>query len=307
MLTALLGIPIYAFIAVALGVFGSNPLEQQQAHKVKPAFVYLFMTLSGLYVYAVVTPDLLQRVIFIVLALLLAFALWQKARDQLPYLLDPDASPPSRVSTADGLIAAMVFFVLQAITLMIIAGSSAGITGIKVLLAFCIAGGLTYALMRWVYKRAGTLDVPRWWSEAPNRALLGIAAGLAAGAVAVIYLYFIHLAGWVDNAMAERSAFIQLGWWVLPLALIAAPIFEEFIFRGIVFGGLRRSFGLMPAALASAAIFAVMHPAVSIAPVFLLGVVAALVYERSRSLLAPMLTHATYNACATLGAQYLVY
>jgi hypothetical protein len=30
MLTALLGIPIYAFIAVALGVFGSNPLEQQQ-------------------------------------------------------------------------------------------------------------------------------------------------------------------------------------------------------------------------------------------------------------------------------------
>ena len=29
MLTALLGIPIYAFIAVALGVFGSNPLEQQ--------------------------------------------------------------------------------------------------------------------------------------------------------------------------------------------------------------------------------------------------------------------------------------
>jgi membrane protease YdiL (CAAX protease family) len=249
----------------------------------------------------------MQRVIFIVLALLLAFALWQKARDQLPYLLDPDASPPSRVSTADGLIAAMVFFVLQAISLMIIAGSSAGITGIKVLLAFCIAGGLTYALMRWVYKRAGTLDVPQWWGAAPNRAPLGIAAGLAAGAGAVIYLYFINLAGWVDNAMAERSSFIHLGWWVLPLALIAAPIFEEFIFRGIVFGGLRRSFGLVPAALASAAIFAVMHPALSIAPVFLLGVVAALVYERSRSLLAPMLTHAAYNACATLGAQYLVY
>ena len=28
-LTAFLGIPIYAFIAVALGIFGSNPLEQQ--------------------------------------------------------------------------------------------------------------------------------------------------------------------------------------------------------------------------------------------------------------------------------------
>ena len=33
MLTALLGIPIYAFIAVALGVFGSNPLEQHRTRR----------------------------------------------------------------------------------------------------------------------------------------------------------------------------------------------------------------------------------------------------------------------------------
>ena len=307
MLTALLGIPIYAFIAVALGVFGSNPLEQHQAQKVKPAFVYLFMTLSGLYVYAVVTPNLVQRVIFIVLALLLAFALWQKARDQLPYLLDPDASPPSRVSTSDGLIAAMVFFVLQAISLMIIAGSSAGITGVKVLIAFCIAGGLTYALMRWVYKRAGTLDVPRLWGEPPRLLLPGIGAGLAAGAVALVYLYLINQAGWLRDAAAEQRSLVHMGWWVLPLALIAAPIFEEFIFRGIVFGGLRRSFGLAPAAIASAAIFAVMHPALGMAPVFLLGIATAVVYDRSRSLLAPMLTHAAYNATAILGARYLIY
>ena len=75
MLTALLGIPIYAFIAVALGVFGSNPLEQQQHQKVKPAYVYLYMTLAGLYVYAIVTPHPAQRLIFMVLSLLLAFAL----------------------------------------------------------------------------------------------------------------------------------------------------------------------------------------------------------------------------------------
>jgi ABC-2 type transport system permease protein len=31
--------------------------------------------------------------------------------------------------------------------------------------------------------------------------------------------------------------------------------------------------------------------------VFVLGVTAALVYERTRSLLAPMLVHAVYNAC----------
>jgi hypothetical protein len=306
MLTALLGIPIYAFIAVALGVFGSNPLEQQQNQKVKPAYVYLYMSLAGLYIYAVVTPDLSQRLIFMTLTLLLAFALWQKARDQLPYLLDPDASPPPRVSTSDGLIAAMVFFVTQAIVTLIttslLEGRGRQATGAAVLIAFAIAGGLTYLLMRWVYAKAKTRDVPRIGGNAP---LLGVAAGLAAGLVSLGYLYAIDAAGILEDAIRERRSFLNLGWWILPLALIAAPLFEEFIFRGLIFGGLRRSFGVWPAALASAALFAIVHPTISIVPVFVLGVCAALVYDRSRSLLAPMLTHAVYNACA-IGAQLLL-
>jgi ABC-2 type transport system permease protein len=301
MLTALLGIPIYAFIAVALGVFGSNPLEQQQNQKVKPAYVYLYMTLSGLYVYAVVTPNLAQRLIFMILTLLLAFALWQKARDQLPYLLDPDASPPPRVSTSDGLIAAMVFFVVQAVASAVIVGRGGRVHGAAVLVAFTIAGALTYLLMRWVYARSKTQDVPRILA-APARPLLGIGAGLGAGLLAFVYLYGIQVTGQLEKALADNDAMVHLGLWVLPLGLIAAPLFEEFIFRGLIFGGLRRSFGVWPATLASAAVFAIMHPAISMVPVFLMGVCAALVYERTRSLLAPMLTHAVYNACA-IGAQ----
>ncbi len=38
----------------------------------------------------------MQRVIFMVLSLLLSFALWQKARDRVPYLLDADVAPPPR-------------------------------------------------------------------------------------------------------------------------------------------------------------------------------------------------------------------
>jgi membrane protease YdiL (CAAX protease family) len=308
MVTALLGIPIYAFIAVALGVFGSNPLEQQQNHKVKPAYVYLYMMLSALYVYAVVTPDLTQRLIFMVLTLLLAFALWQKARDQLPYLLDPDASPPPRVSLSDGLIAVMVFFVLQAIIALlankVLGGGRA--TGAALLLAFGLAGALTYLLMRWVYARARTRDVPRLLQPGSKQPWLGVAAGLGAGLFAAAYLYVAGLAGWLDDLTRERQAFAQLGLWVLPLALVAAPLFEEFIFRGLIFGGLRRSFGPWPAMLASAALFAVMHAALSLVPVFVLGVVCAWVYERTRGLLAPMLAHATYNACA-IGAQFYLY
>ena len=298
-LTAVLGIPIYAFIAVALGVFGSNPLEQQQNHKVKPAYVYLYMSLAGLYIYAVVTPNLAQRVIFMVLTVLLALALWQKARDQLGYLLDPDASPPPRVSTSDGMIAAMLFFVAQAIAGAIIIGKGRP-TGASTLVAFTIAGAITYGLMRSVYAKAKTRGVPHMLADASvgeaSRPLLGLAGGLAAAAAALVYLFVLQKFGLPGKA-APEGPFELLGWWIVPIAVIAAPIFEEFIFRGLIFGGLRRSFGVWPATLASAAVFAIVHPALSMAPVFILGVCAAWVYERTRSLLAPMIAHAAYNVC----------
>jgi membrane protease YdiL (CAAX protease family) len=132
--------------------------------------------------------------------------------------------------------------------------------------------------------------------------LLGVAVGLLAGAAGVIYLYGLDAFDLLDSAMREGKSYTSLGLWTLPLALIAAPLFEEFIFRGLIFGGLRRSFGVWPAALASAAVFAIVHPAFSILPVFVLGVCAALVYDRTRSLLAPMIVHAVYNA-VVIGAQ----
>jgi hypothetical protein len=64
----------------------------------------------------------------------------------------------------------------------------------------------------------------------------------------------------------------------------------------LIFGGLRRSLGLGASVLASAAIFALVHPAASVIPVFGLGVAAALVYERTGFLLGPMVVHAVYNA-----------
>jgi len=227
--------------------------------------------------------------------------LWQKARDRLGYLLDPDVAPPSRVSTSDGLIAAMVFFVVQAIVIAI--GGSSGAT---VVVAFSIAGAFTYALMRYVYARSHTEGVPRFMGEGLrlSRGLLtGLGAGLAAAAVAVAYLLALRNSPLLEEAK-QASSYADLGLWVLPLALVAAPVFEEFIFRGLIFGGLRRSFGSWPAALASAAIFACMHPPISILPVFALGLATAYAYDRSRGLLAPMIAHASYNACV-IAAQAL--
>ena len=79
-------------------------------------------------------------------------------------------------------------------------------------------------------------------------------------------------------------------------AIGAAPLFEEFIFRGLIMGGLRRSLGAAASIVGSAAVFAIVHPPVSLIPVFGLGLCAGIAYERSKMLLAPMVAHSIYNA-----------
>jgi hypothetical protein len=96
--------------------------------------------------------------------------------------------------------------------------------------------------------------------------------------------------------MREAASELSANLWIYALAVLAAPIFEEFIFRGLIFGGLRRSLGALPAILASAAVFAIVHPPASMIPVFGLGVCAALAFDRTKMLLAPMIAHAIYNA-----------
>jgi membrane protease YdiL (CAAX protease family) len=99
-----------------------------------------------------------------------------------------------------------------------------------------------------------------------------------------------------DAGAAARIPEGAVALWLGAVAILAAPVFEEFIFRGLLFGGLRRSFGPLAAVLASAAIFAIVHPPISMIPVFAMGVVAAFVYNRTRMLAAPIVVHAIYNA-----------
>jgi hypothetical protein len=302
----LVGVPIFATIAVALGVFGCDPLAQDVRRRVRPTYLYLYMMLVSLYAYAIFSGTIWQRGALLILSALLAVALWQKARDHLPYLLDPSASPPAYVSLADGLIAALLFFVLQALLALFAMqlASPHMLTTNLVWIAFCGAGAVTYGAMRLVYWRAHTAGVPRVWATGLPRALVwGIVGGIAASVAGLLYIE-VALALNLFPGLRRASLLPNLDatLWLAAIAIVAAPIFEEFIFRGLVFGGLRRSFGFIPAALASAAIFAIVHPPPSVIPVFLMGLAAAFAYEQTRMLAAPMTVHALYNA-AVLGFQ----
>jgi ABC-2 type transport system permease protein len=293
----LLGVPIYTAIAVSLGVYGCDPLAQEAGAKLRPTYMYLYLMLAGLYTYAIYSSQWSQRLVLIVLSGLLGLALWQKARDELPYLLDPAASPPARVSTSDGVIAAMIFFVLQGVVVAIVMSTQHRLSGGELITAYSIGGATAFILLRYIYWRVKTQDVPRILGAGIGRAIgTGAAAGILAAGGGILYLYVLKRLDLMQDLLREANSGMSGKVWIPILAIAAAPLFEEFIFRGLIFGGLRRSMGALPAILASAAVFAIVHPPASMIPVFGLGVCAAFAYERSRILLAPMLAHAIYNA-----------
>jgi ABC-2 type transport system permease protein len=303
----LAGIPVFSVIAVALGVFACDPLAQDVRTKVRPSYLYLYMLLASLYGYAIYTSVWSQKLVVMVLTAALAQALWQKARDELPYLLDASAAPPARVSTSDGLMAAMLFFVLQAIAGYLLIKGAQVPPGQAVVLAFGAAGALVYGLARLIYWRGKTHGVPRLLGTATPRALAtGLVAGLFAAALGVGYMWLLrHSPLWGELALDKATLVIPLPW-MGALALVAAPLCEEFIFRGLIFGGLSRSMKLLPAMVLSAAVFAIVHPPASMLPVFVLGLCTAWAYQRSKALIAPMLVHAIYNGvviAAALAAQ----
>lgn len=80
-------------------------------------------------------------------------------------------------------------------------------------------------------------------------------------------------------------------------AVVLAPIIEEIIFRACIYRFLKGQMSILLAQLLSATLFALVHAnLLSFAPLMLVGILLARNYERSGSLLIPILFHAFFNA-----------
>jgi membrane protease YdiL (CAAX protease family) len=96
------------------------------------------------------------------------------------------------------------------------------------------------------------------------------------------------------------SAWAPAGWTRFGLFLlvaVSAPLVEETFFRGILYGALRRRFGVAAGIIGSSGIFAILHPQLPLGflPIFTLGALLAGLYEWRRSLLPGMLFHGVNN------------
>jgi membrane protease YdiL (CAAX protease family) len=80
-------------------------------------------------------------------------------------------------------------------------------------------------------------------------------------------------------------------------AVILAPVAEEFIFRGVLFTFVKQNGFPKSAWIGVSALFALIHGDAAIfIPLFGLSLVLTWLYEMTDSLLAPMFTHALFNA-----------
>jgi hypothetical protein len=178
-----------------------------------------------------------------------------------------------------------------------------------VLSQIVFALGWSAALLIW-FRRVRGLDVGVLFGI---RAMpLGKVIGFALGAIAPAFLVVIVvnmgavelLRGvWPDVSPQqvvkafETSGSVPVRLLMGFAAVVAAPLSEELLFRGLLYGVCKRFTDSWFAAIATSLLFASVHMHVgSFIPLFALALILVAVYEITGSLLVPILMHAFFNA-----------
>ncbi|MDD5707112.1 MAG: type II CAAX endopeptidase family protein [Kiritimatiellae bacterium] len=123
-----------------------------------------------------------------------------------------------------------------------------------------------------------------------------------------ISIALMDSAGWpVDPQEALELLFDgrmhgALRLWLILVATLAAPVFEEALFRGTLLPALARGGSSWRAVLLSSLLFAAIHlHAGAFLPLFGVGVACALGYMATGHLLTPVIMHALFNAASLTG------
>jgi len=137
--------------------------------------------------------------------------------------------------------------------------------------------------------------------------ILGLAVLLYLAALPILWFYsllyqiFLNHLGYSFYLQDVTQIFlIPLPWLtriaVYVVAVVAAPVFEEIVFRGLLFPWLVRRVGFWPGVTMVSALFAGMHLHVpSLLPLFILSILFCVAYARTRSLWVPIGMHACFN------------
>lgn len=129
-------------------------------------------------------------------------------------------------------------------------------------------------------------------SEAINISLLGVGISVVVSILTVILQILIpSYTNIQDQLMSTHNSVFQL---IIVILLI--PIYEEILFRYVIFGYLKENYNIVCAVIGQALAFGFFHlNIVQGIYTFLLGIALALVYMYSESLIGSIILHIVFN------------
>lgn len=258
----------------------------------------------------------------VVYSWLTSAAMWQNFRARMPYLIDPwsEKLPPAP-TLMHAMIAVSAMVEVTSIPLAVVIGF-AGQEHLMFARALCygIVGAFTAVFTdhwlagRGVHRR----DLLRWGDRYPGEPITtavipqdsglpiarvlslsvgsGVLLGLMGWAYSSVIIQFPEVSKDFAEGLAHLARHPNERWWMLVMAVVFAPLAEEYLFRGLLFRALDREWGGWKAIGASAAFFAIYHSPAAWVPVFAVGFFNAWLFKASRRLWPCVIVHATYNA-----------
>jgi len=218
-------------------------------------------------------------------------------------------------SCYSGALVAQVLFVNAGLGLLDLAGLTEETTPVTFLTLRSALGllGLLAAGLLALYR----LDDPGLVGIAPpTRRDIGLVVGgfaLLAGLQFVVGALFDQFGVEIaENVIVERGReHPELFLVLVPVQFLVTGPAEEVLFRGVVQGLLRRTYGVVPGVVLASVLFALFHLPVfvggAVLPgllvVALSGLVLGALYEYSRTLVVPILAHALWNGLV-FGREY---
>lgn len=151
----------------------------------------------------------------------------------------------------------------------------------------------------------GKVSVPEALRRLGVRGFGGEAIGWM---VVATIVYLIFAAAYAGIFGVPEQEDIAEGFGALPvqilLIVIAAPISEELLFRGLIFGGIRKHMPRIAAALLAGLIFGALHALTGLSavpPLIFFGFVLCLLYEKTGSIVPGIILHMLNNSVALIG------
>jgi membrane protease YdiL (CAAX protease family) len=123
---------------------------------------------------------------------------------------------------------------------------------------------------------------------------------LMAGTIALLFGIISPIGNLIPMPESIKKAFMdfgsQTGIFAFSLMVIAAPILEELIFRGIILDGLLKQYSPVKSILISSLLFGLVHlNPWQFVTGFIIGIFSGWVYYETRSLTLSVIIHATAN------------